>query len=149
MSKWKLSVSAHLPASPYFSNSDDQHHKPKNFQMVALDSSHNLHDFCIQVKAKNEVLVARWQEVATPYFIFPKMNFGQIEVCTQINVLQPPSVFFQFKIIIIIIKSASKDLFTSLHALYIWIGVDNQIFKNQQQYVLEQIISILWKKNGT
>ena len=30
-----------------FSNSDDQHHKPTNFEMTALDSSHKLHGFCI------------------------------------------------------------------------------------------------------
>ena len=74
-SKWKLSLSAHMPASPYFSNCDDEHHKPNNFEMAAYDSSHKLHGLYIQVKAKNEVLVASWKEVATPYFIFPKMNF--------------------------------------------------------------------------
>ena len=74
LSKWKLSLSAHLPVSPYFRNCDDQHDKPNNFEMAALDSSHKLHCLCIQVKAKNELLIASWKEVATPYFIFPKMN---------------------------------------------------------------------------
>ena len=73
MSKWKLSLSTHLPASHYFSNCDDQHHKPNNFERTALDSSYKLHGFCISVKAKNEVLVTSWKEVATPCFIFPKL----------------------------------------------------------------------------
>ena len=74
MSKWKLSLSTHQPVSPWFSNCDDQHHKPNNFEMAALDSSHKLLSFRILVKAKNEVLVASWKEVATPYFIFAKIN---------------------------------------------------------------------------
>ena len=69
------SLSTHLPASPYFSNYVDQHHKSNTFEMAPLDSSQKLHGFCISVKAKNKVLVASWKEVATPYFIFPKMNF--------------------------------------------------------------------------
>ena len=59
---------------PLFNNCDDQHHKPNNFEMAALDSSHKLPSFCILIKAKNEVLVASWKEVATPYFIFAKIN---------------------------------------------------------------------------
>ena len=47
MSKWKLSLSNNLPASPYFSNYDDQNLKPNNFEMAALDNSHKLHGFCI------------------------------------------------------------------------------------------------------
>ena len=39
--------------------------------MAGPDSSHKLHGFCLQVKAKNEVLVASWKDAATPYFIFP------------------------------------------------------------------------------
>ena len=74
MSKWKLSLSTHQPVNPWFSNCDDQHHKPNNFEMAALDSSHKLPSFCILIKAKNEVLVASWKEVATPYFIFAKIN---------------------------------------------------------------------------
>ena len=75
MLKRKLSLSAHLPASPYFSNYDyDEHHKPNNFEIEALENSHKLHGFCIKVKEKNEVLVASWIEVATPYFIFTEMN---------------------------------------------------------------------------
>ena len=50
MSKWKLSLSAHLPVSPYFSNYDDEHHKPNNFEMAALGNSHKLHGFCIYSK---------------------------------------------------------------------------------------------------
>ena len=65
MSKWKLSLSTHQPVNPWFSNCDDQHHKPNNFEMAALESS---------LKAKNELLVASWKEVATPYFIFAKIN---------------------------------------------------------------------------
>ena len=39
--------SSACPYRPYFSDSDDQHHKPNNFEMAALDRSHKLHDFCI------------------------------------------------------------------------------------------------------
>ena len=31
----------------YFSNCDDQHHKPNNFEIAALDSSCKLNGFCI------------------------------------------------------------------------------------------------------
>ena len=40
-------LSAHLPASLYFSTCDDQHHNPNNFKMAALDISHKLYGFCI------------------------------------------------------------------------------------------------------
>ena len=39
-----LSLSASLPTSPYFRNCD--RHKPNNFVMAALNSSHKLHDSC-------------------------------------------------------------------------------------------------------
>ena len=39
----------------YFSNCD--RHKPNNFVMAALSSSHKLHGFCIEVKVKSDVLV--------------------------------------------------------------------------------------------
>ena len=47
MSKWKLSLSAHLPASPHFGKYDDQHHKPNNFEMAVLDNSLKPRGFCI------------------------------------------------------------------------------------------------------
>ena len=34
-------------------------HKPINFEMAVLNSSHKIHGFCIEGKAKNEVLVAK------------------------------------------------------------------------------------------
>ena len=40
MLKWKLSLSIHLPACPYFSNCDT--HKPHKFVMAALNSSQKL-----------------------------------------------------------------------------------------------------------
>ena len=34
-------------------------HKSNNFKMAVLNSSHKIHGFCIEGKAKNEVLVAK------------------------------------------------------------------------------------------
>ena len=33
--------------------------KPNNFEMAVLNSSYKIHGFCIEGKAKNEVLVAK------------------------------------------------------------------------------------------
>ena len=72
------------------------------------------------------------------------MNFLSVRyivVCTQINILQPPSVLFQFNIII---KSANKEVL--IHQSYVlcysifypYRGMDNQIFKDQ--YTLKRMI---------
>ena len=42
-------------------------HKPNNFEMAALDSSHKLDGFCILAKAKNQVLVVTWKEVVISF----------------------------------------------------------------------------------
>ena len=141
MSKCKLSLSYHLPASPYFSNCDNQHHKLNNFEMAALDSSHKLHGFCIQVKAKNKVLVASWKEAATPYFMFPKINFHQVrqKFVHKLRYCSHHQSYFSS-------RSSSSNQLTRTYSpvpciglfqffIHTITGVDNQIFKNQ--YALE------------
>ena len=110
MSKCKLSLSYHLPASPYFSNCDNQQHKLNNFEMAALESSHKLHGFCIQVKQKMKFqqLVGRKQLNLISFSLrlnrLDRSLYTNEGTATTINL-------FQFKLITI--KSASKDLFTS------------------------------------
>ena len=39
-----------------------------------------VHKDYMAFEAKNEILVASWKEVATPYFIFPKMNLPLVRI---------------------------------------------------------------------
>ena len=59
MLKWKLSLSIHLPAWPYFSDCDT--HKPNKFVMAALNSSQKLATWLLYLgKAKNEGTIDKY-----------------------------------------------------------------------------------------